>query len=169
MIDGTYKNTKINLFQEMVEHSTIVELLDKHKIPIEFEFLSEDTDYADYWVLEAILGKFKPKLVVHEVNQQGPDKCVTVPKPKNLTFWDGSNFHGANVCAFYCLAKRFDYTMVYCESSGTNCFWMRNDLLENKLNINPKNAQALLNPEYMFRQPNYSYPDTNNTWEKVSC
>lgn len=169
MLDGRFENLNISLIKEAITYSNVVEILQKYQVKPEFDFLSEDTDYADYWILEAILAQFSPKIVVHEVNQQPPHKCVTVPRPSELKFWDGSNFHGASVCAFYCLAKRFDYTMVYCETVGVNCFWIRNDVLKKHLKINSKEAQDILTPQYLFRQPKFEYRNTQNIWEVVTC
>ena len=62
-----------------------------------------------------MLKSYRPKIVIHEVNQQPPKLCVTVPKPdvNQLVLWEsGSSYHGGSVCAFYCLAKTNGYTMV---------------------------------------------------------
>ena len=169
LMDGLYENLSINLHKEPILHSNILELFEKYKIDKDFDLLSEDTDYADYWIFEKILTKYRPKIVVHEVNQQGPELCVTVPKPDKLTFWDGTNFHGANVCAFWCLAKLFDYTMVYCETRGVDCFWMRNDLLKDYLKIDINIIQNTLVPDFLFKKLNFSYPSTNKQWHQIKC
>jgi len=133
------------------------------------DIFSEDTDYADYWIVEKVLTKYKPKIVIHEVNQQLPEKCVTVPKPPKVKFWDGSDFHGGSVCAFRCLAKKFEYTMVYCESAGVNCFWVRNDLLEDNLGINSFLAQQVLTAQLLYKKPGFTYRSTNFKWEEITC
>jgi len=94
---------------------------------------------------------------------------VTVPKPSTLTFWDGSNFHGASVCAFYCLAKKFNYSMVYCESAGVNCFWVRNDLLTSRLGVKSELIQKILKPELLYKKPGFVYKSTNNIWHRIQC
>lgn len=169
LMDGLYENLSINLHKEPILHSNILELFEKYKIEKDFDLLSEDTDYADYWIVEKILTKYRPKILVHEVNQQGPELCVTVPKPDKLTFWDGTSFHGANVCAFWCLAKQFDYTMVYCETRGVDCFWMRNDLLKDYLKIDISIIQNTLVPDFLFKKLNFSYPSTNKQWHQIKC
>lgn len=168
-MDGSNYNPKINLNREMISHLTILDLFEKYKVPIELDIFSEDTDYGDYWIVEKVLTKYKPKIVIHEVNQQKPDMCVTVPKPPGIKFWDGSNFHGGSVCAFRCLAIRFGYTMVYCESAGVNCFWIRNDLLEKNLGISSGVVQRVLTPKMLFKQPKFRYRPTNLVWEQVTC
>jgi hypothetical protein len=169
LMDGSNENLAINLHKEVILHSNILSLFKKYNVPVELDLFSEDTDYADYWIIEQVLTEYKPKIVVHEVNQQGPELCVTVPKPTDLVYWDGSNYHGGSVCAFQCLAKRFNYTMVYCESAGVNCFWLRNDLLSRALNLDLNDVQHILNPTKLFKQPGFTYYSTGKPWTHVNC
>ena len=169
MFDGSHKNEAINLYAVPIHQNSILETFKSYSVSEDIDFMSEDTDYADYWIIEKVLTKYKPKVLIHEINQQTPDKCVTVKKNSELIFWDGSNYHGASVCAFYCLAKSFDYSMVYCESAGVNCFWIRNDLIQKYLKLNVKVLQRLLNPTFLQKKPNFVYPPTNNEWHVVQC
>jgi hypothetical protein len=170
LMDGSNDNRQINLHKEKIMHSNIVDLFRKYQVPAEFDLFSEDTDYADYWIVEEVLrAAYTPKIVIHEVNQQTPERCVTVPRPAKLTFWDSSSYHGASVCAFRCLAVRFGYTMVYCESAGVNCFWIRNDLLERSLNIESSLVQRVLTPAVLYKKPAFVYRPTLNPWVHVNC
>ena len=169
MFDGRYTNNEINLYNEKIHHLTVLDVFTKHKIPTEIDLLSEDTDYADYWIVEKILTKYKPKVLIHEVNQQTPDRCVVVPKSDDLIFWDDTNYHGGSVCAFYCLSKRFDYSIIYCESAGVNCFWIRNDIIKKYLRLNIKILQKTLNPQFLLKKPEFVYPSTLNKWHEVKC
>lgn len=170
MLDGNNENPKINLHKEIILHHNIVDLFKKYAISEQFGILSEDTDYADYWVVEAILTKYKPKVVIHEVNQQPPNICVTVAKVQELVFWEyQSQYHGGSVCAFRCLAKQNGYTMIYCESAGVNCFWVRNDLLENYLKVSAEFAQKIFSPQFLYRKPKFNYKETKKNWTYISC
>lgn len=168
LMDGSNSNPGMNLHKEKIMHSNILELFEKHKINDTIDIFSEDTDYADYWIVDKVLTKYHPKIVIHEINQQ--DACVTVPKPSGLVYWDGSNFHGASVCAFQCLAKKYNYTMVYCESAGVNCFWMRDDLLAPLIkNVTIKEVQSVLTPGFLHKRPSFVYRSTGNQWLNVNC
>ncbi len=70
MFDGFFYNPKLNLYNESIHANTILDLFAKYSIPEEIDFLSEDTDYADYWIVENVLTKYKPKVLAHEVNKQ---------------------------------------------------------------------------------------------------
>lgn len=125
-----------------------------------------DTDFADYWLLEKLLkAKYKPKIVIHEVNRERT--CVTTSKLAGLAFWDNvSTYFGASVCAFYCLARRFDYSMVYCEKAGVNCFWVRNDLLKSLL-FDVASLQATLTPDVLYRPSKVALEPTTRKWNII--
>lgn len=170
LLDGTYDNPSINLHKEIITESNVLDLFKKYEIQDSIDLLSEDTDYADYWIIEKILTKYRPKILIHEVNQQPSDMCVTVPKTDKIIFWDGSNYHGASVCAFHCLAKQNNYSMIYCESSGVNCFWLRNDIINYLLpNVDIQYLQSVLNPKFLYVRPKFTYHDTKNTWHFINC
>jgi hypothetical protein len=169
LFDDKFSDESINLKQEKIHHSTILNTFEKYEIPNEIDLLSEDTDYADYWIVEKILTKYRPKVLIHEVNQQTPDKCVVVEKSDQIIYWDLSIYHGGSVCAFYCLAKRFNYSMVYCESAGINCFWIRNSLIEKNLGINVSLLQSILNPYFLYKKFPVLFRNSSNKWFNVQC
>lgn len=170
LMDGLYRDPSINLHKENIHFNNILSLFEKYKVPIEIDVLSEDTDYADYYIIEKILTKYRPKILVHEVNQQPADMCVTVPREDDIILWDGTDFHGGSVCAFWCLAKRFSYTMVYCEKNGVNCFWIRNDLFEKHLGIDHKEAQKILDPKFLYQKQQFTHSSKNESnWVHVIC
>ncbi len=134
------------------------------------DLLSVDTDYADYWILEKILssGRYKPKLVVHETN--GKRACISVAKSDELHNWDGATeYSGASSCAYQCLAKRFNYTMVYCEVRGVNCFWMRDDLLVSLLNVKDANViKSRFTPEFVYPHKLVDHLSKFD-WTEIKC
>jgi hypothetical protein len=66
--------------------------------------------------------------VVVEINSHiPPDQAITVPYNATAK-WDGSVYFGMSVKALHGLAASANYTCVYCESHGVNCFlvsWRR--------------------------------------------
>lgn len=169
MFDDMHRFDLLGHFNETITSKNVQKIFEKYSIPFEFGVLSESMHYADYWILEAILKKYKPKLVVHEVNQQGPEACVAIKKSKEFLPWDGSDYHGGSTCAFYCLAKQLDYTMVYCESTGTNCFWVRNDLVDKNLRLSYSLVQAVLTPDFLYQRPEHMRSQSNMSWEVIIC
>ena len=171
LIDGFQDmndNPEINLHNEKITHENVLSIFEKYKVVKDLDLLSIDTDYADYWILEQILTEHKPKIMVVETN---PDEgCVTVPKPDKLTFWDGrTRFAGASLCAFQCLAKRFDYTIVYCEEMNYNCFWMRNDMLESYFKIKIDLVKEVLTDDVLRPERRKVFIPKTKKWYEVKC
>ena len=77
-MDGSNENLAINLHKEIILHENVADLFEKYKVSkSDLDIFSEDTDYADYWIVEKVmLNGYRPKIVVHEINQQPSHKFV---------------------------------------------------------------------------------------------
>lgn len=151
----------------------VLRIFETYKLNASLDILIEHGHYANYWILESILEKYSPKMVVHKVNGQLPELCATILRPTThaeiLTRDDG-NLYGASVCAFYCLARRFSFTMVYCESSRERCYWIRDDLVEAYLHTKARIVQEILNPVYLYHSSiGFSTHDSSKSWTRVDC
>lgn len=162
-------NLKLNVIMQKITHMNVLKVFEKFKVNQFFDLLSLDTDFADYWILEKILSKYYPSIIIHEVNQQSPAECVSVAKLNGLALWDNnSKYYGANICAYFCLAIRFNYSMIYCESQGINCFWMRNDILEKKIGPSSiKIIRKLLNATFLYQEQKAQYKELNKSWTQI--
>ena len=147
MMDGGYRKPSINLQQEMVNVSNVVGLFRKYGFApeTELDLLSVDTDCYDYWLTETILSAgYRPRAIANEVNAAltlAPPAKISVPPPddpraggRSRCFGSSeadrlSSWFGGSVSAFSSLYQRYNYSMVYCESTGVNCFGVRDDLL----------------------------------------
>ena len=131
LMDGSNENGDINLHKELIFHSNIVELFRKHLVPTEFDLLSTDTDWKDFWVSKAILdGGYRPRVIVSETNSSfRKDLAITVPMdaPEDYAPSGSGYYFGATPMALTILYQQFGYSLVYCEHSGNNCFWVRNE------------------------------------------
>jgi hypothetical protein len=87
-----HSKPEINLNKELIHFTNVLEILEKYKILQDIDLLSVDTDYADYWIIQKILTQYKPKVLIHEINQHSPDTCVSVPKINEIVIHDGSNY-----------------------------------------------------------------------------
>ncbi|KAF0697508.1 Aste57867_11818 [Aphanomyces stellatus] len=159
LLDGSHANASINLHQAWISPNNIVSLLDTHAVPHDLDLLSVDIDFNDYYVLEAILrADYTPRVVVVEVNSHFDDARVVTYDAHG---WDGvSNYFGATPKAF-CHLLAPAYTLVYCESHGVNCFFVRADLW-------PSTADCHDVANAVHRWPNFfgkgwAYPDPATT------
>jgi hypothetical protein len=153
MMDGGNYNKEINLQKEFIYQSNIIQLFKKYKVPKEFEFLSTDIDYNDFYVLMTILKSYRPKVICAEYNSYlGPlTDSVVVYDPEMM--WDKTTYFGASINAFNNLFAHFNYALVGGTSNGVNIFAIRNDV------IGPARFKNMGNPQKIHRFLNGYHKD----------
>ena len=110
-----------------VSPENINQLLSDHGLTGEVDLLSIDIDSYDYWVLEA-LTVVSPRMLVVEYNAGlGAERAVTIPKHATLDDIP-KTYRGASLAALEKLARRKGYRLVVCDPSGTNAFFLRDDV-----------------------------------------
>ena len=106
-------------------------MFDKHNVPQEFDLLTIDTDYNDYWIWKSILerGKYHPRVVAVDFNPDIPlDKAWAV-KYQADGEWDGTRYTTASLLAYTILARKFGYEFVHALEMGVHAFFVRRELL----------------------------------------
>jgi len=98
----------------VVTPENVVPLLKAYKIEREFGVLSLDIDSYDYWVLEAVLAEFRPRLVVTEINEKIPPPIRFVVK-YDPDFQMTHHFFGYSIGSLAELAARHDYAIIEVE------------------------------------------------------
>jgi hypothetical protein len=94
--------------------SNVVSLLGEHDVPHNFSVLSLDIDSYDYWVLDALLGSFRPYLVVTEINEKIPPPIKFVVK-YDPEFRLQHHFFGYSIASLAELCERHGYALIALE------------------------------------------------------
>jgi hypothetical protein len=100
--------------------------------------LSIDIDGNDFYILEAI-NEFKPRILICEYNPNfGGARKISIPYKadfyRNSAHY--SNLYwGASLAAITFMANKKGYSLVGTNSAGNNAFYVRNDLLNEKLKV----------------------------------
>jgi hypothetical protein len=153
LLDGSYENASIGLHKEFVTMENVVGLFKKYSVPQHINLLSIDIDSNDFYCLKEILQNYKSDIIICEYNGSHlvhEDKVIIY----NSKFcWDGTNYYGASLYAFYKLATKYNYTLVYCNKNGVNCFFVHNDVIAAH-NLLFKNMGEI---EKIYRPAAYSY------------
>jgi hypothetical protein len=131
-MDGKGDGTRVK--KEIITAENINTLFKKYDVPAEFDLLSIDIDSNDYWVWKAIEG-YSPRIVVVEYNASVPPTESKSVAYDPLLQWDGTNYFGASLLAFQRLGAARGYTLLVCDESGTNAFFIRNDLLKDDFDV----------------------------------
>jgi hypothetical protein len=104
----------------------------------EIAILHIDLDGNDYWIFENLdLSKINPAIIILEYNSVfGDERAISTPYQDNFI---RTNYHYSNLCfgaslpALNYLASKRGYSLVGCNSSGNNSYFIRNDLLTNQI------------------------------------
>jgi hypothetical protein len=159
-MDGGFQNDAINLRQEFIMKENVVDLFKKYNVPPVINLLSVDIDFNDFYCLKEILANYKCDIIICEYNGThlpDQDKIVRYD-PRGR--WDNTNYFGASLLAFYNLGKKYNYTLVYCNENGVNCFFVHDDIIRTKnLNImNMDDITKLYKPSRYSCGPNGGHP-----------
>lgn len=150
-------NGALTVTEAMVSAENVNELFAKAGFRDEIGVLSIDIDFNDYWVWKAV-DVVKPRLVVIEYHATlKPPMSLTVPyQPAKR--WDGSNYFGASLEALVKLGRAKGYRVVGCNFSGTNAFFVRDDLCAGHF-VEPATAEEHYEPpRYYFSSLNAGHP-----------
>jgi hypothetical protein len=114
-----------------ITRDNLDELISSNGVPHEIDFLSLDVDGNDYWFWES-LSCVSPRVVCIEYNAGlGPDLSWTVGYDDAFQRFEkhpSGFFHGASLAALESLGKRKGYYLIGCDSTGTNAFFLRDDV-----------------------------------------
>ena len=130
-MDGSNENNSINLKKEFITKENIVELFKKYNVPSKINLLSIDIDFNDLYCLKEILDNYLCDIIICEYNGTHlptQDKVVIYDKNGG---WDGSNYFGSSLLSLDKLARKYNYSLVYCNNNGVNCFFIHNDIIKN--------------------------------------
>jgi hypothetical protein len=148
VIDGSGKNIQelknsyyywkydLVAIEAFITRDNINQLLAESGFEQDLGILSVDIDGNDYYVLDAI-ANFHPRILICEFNAVfGGTRCISVPYDKDFdrTAKHHSNLYtGASLAAITHLAQNRGYTLVGTNSARNNAFYVRSDLMNDKL------------------------------------
>ena len=123
---------KVKAVQAFISLDNLQDLIRGNGVPDDIDFLSLDVDGNDYWFWEA-LTCVSPRLVCIEYNAGlGPDLSMTVPYDPEFERYSqhpSGFFHGASLTALATLGTRKGFYLIGCDSTGTNAFFLRDDIV----------------------------------------
>ena len=126
---------RVRLIHQEVQPDDIDRLLVEDGQGDELDVLSIDVDGFDFWLWKH-LSAIRPRVVIIEVNASfGPGVSRTVPWSPGASHHDPFRHHvrgwhhGASLRAMESLGRGKGYMLVALESTGTNAFFLRDDLL----------------------------------------
>ena len=120
---------RLKVKQAFVSPENIHGLLAELGVPQEIDLFSLDIDLNTYHIWAA-LTEFRPRVVVVEYNAGFPPTQSWIHPLSADGSWDYSQKFGASLKAFEQLGSRFGYSLVGCDVTGLNAFFVRRDLTQ---------------------------------------
>ena len=117
---------RVSVIEKAAEPSTIRTVLAKARVPTRPDLVVVDIDSNDWWVLGALLSAFLPRVLVVEYNATYKPGQWWVQPYRRGACWDDTFRHGASLDAIAALAARFELSLVGCNSTGVNSFFVSN-------------------------------------------
>ncbi len=122
---------RVTALRAFITRGNLNELISSSGVPKNIDFLSLDVDGNDYWFWQQ-LECISPRVICIEYNAGlGPDRSLSVPYDENFERYSkhpSGFFHGASLAALESLGKRKGYYLIGCDSTGTNAFFLRDDI-----------------------------------------
>jgi hypothetical protein len=144
--EGYIKEKTLKIQHAFINRDNINELITEYYNG-EIDLLSIDIDRNDYHVWEAIKC-IRPRVVIAEYNSKFPPHINWHVPYEAHTMWDGTDYFGMTLLSADELGKRKGYVLVGTETTGANCFFVREDIFDkakDKFNY-PISVKDLWNP-----------------------
>ena len=126
-VEPATRENRLMVATEFFTAEKAADILIKHKVPREFDLLSLDIDRNTSWIWRK-LGEFHPRVVVIEYNASIPPQDDWEIAYRADATWNGTLYFGAGLRTLQKIGEKLGYVLVGCELSGTNAFFVREDL-----------------------------------------
>lgn len=174
VIDSSYENVQnikknelywkysLTAKSEFITKENVNSALGESNFDKNLGLLSIDVDGNDYWIWEQIKD-IDPSIVVIEYNSRfGKEKSYVVPYEKNfqrLKKHYSGIYYGASLKALIKLAIKKGYSFITCNSAGNNAFFVKKDLLNDKVKENNLEKGFVINKfrESRTKEGNLAY------------
>ncbi len=153
------KDGQLMVRNEFVTKDNINRLFQESGISGEIDLLSIDVDGNDYYIFEHI-NAVCPRVVIMEYNGKFPPDCFFKQAYNEEHVWDGTDWHGASLCALNELAVRKGYVLAGTNINGCNAFFIRKDLVNDQF-LQPMTPEYLFNPMRVNLKHKSGHPSGN--------
>jgi len=147
---------RLTLLRTFVTAENVANVLRDGGVPEEMDLFSLDIDRNTYWIWAA-LPRLRARVVVVEYNSAYPPECDWKVPYDPTRVWNNTTFFGASLKAFELLGREFGYCLVGCDLTGSNAFFVRQDLVGNHFAA-PFTAENHYEPTRLFLLRTQGYP-----------
>ncbi len=149
-------NGQLALRQAFITAENIEGLFRELQVPADLDLLSIDIDGNDYWVWKALTA-YRPRVVSIEYNPIFPPHVPWVMKYNPTHQWQEDSYQGASLKSLEMLGSSKGYRLVGCDLTGTNAFFVRDDLVGDHFAA-PHTAENHYEPARYYLQCRLGHP-----------
>lgn len=139
--------THFDIHTGYITPENILDIFEKHNVPIEFDYLKIDIDGYDLHVLRVILSKYKPAIICAEINEKIPPPIAFEVKYKSSYEWDYSHCFGFSIAAGEPVFSQYGYTIVDMYEYN-NIIVVKNDIITSCSITNVPNIKSIYEHNY---------------------
>ena len=160
LLDANNKgNTDVK--EHFLTRENILDLFSQYKVPNKFALLSIDLDGNDIYLLEQVLTKYKPTVIIAEMNGKfEPNESCAIEYNPNHT-WSDDDYYGFSFAAGLKVAEKFGYTCIY-QNDSLNMYFVENSALAESLDISVKEIKV----NVPYEKAVYHIPSKKTNWVK---
>jgi len=145
--------------EEVKQHRIIKEninaILSTYNCPNKFDFLSIDTDGNDFWILDELLKKYEPTLIVAEFNASiEKHRSISIKYDPNFS-WHGDDYFGFSLEASKKLAENHGYSVIFL-NNNMNIFLVKKEFV----------GDAEI-PEFTYEVSDYFRASGRHDWVEI--
>jgi hypothetical protein len=126
LAEDPYLRQVLAIDEALISPANANSILSRMGVPAEVDLFSLDIDLDTYHIWEA-LTEFRPRVVVVEYNAAFPPDLSWIHPFQPSQSPDGTQSFGASLKAFELLGRQRGYSLVGCEITGSNAFFVRDD------------------------------------------
>ena len=139
-------NKKLFFIKEWITLNNIIQIFQKGLKNFnltQVDVLSIDCDGNDYYFLEKLLqNQYRPQVIIIEYNGKYPPPIRWRQKYEEKFVWQYDDYFGSSLAEIQELLRLFQYTLVCCNFTGANAFFVQNKNLQSFKDI-PRNVRNI--------------------------
>lgn len=147
---------RFSFLKQWIDRENILALLQEGMGSVKsntLDVLSLDLDGNDIYLVEQLLqNHIDPKLFIVEYNAKFPPPVKWKIKYDKNHIWNNDDYFGASLASFNEVFNKYGYTLICCNITGANAFFIRNDLLQYFDDIPRDIADLFFEPAYYLFQ-----------------
>ncbi len=162
--------TRFSFFKRWVDRENVLSLLQDGMRSVKsnsLDVISLDLDGNDIYIIEKLLNSnIYPKLFIVEYNSKFPPPIKWQIEYDENHIWNDDDYFGASLTSFNELFLRHGYSLICCNFTGSNAFFVRDDLLRYFEDVSRDIKDIFFGPNYyLFKS--FGHKISNATIEQM--